>query len=422
MSKWGQNDQSVTANSTTTIETSKGAPIGTQSLVYGSGKGTNPVSMAANAVFGNTSSGSKASVDVNMYGNTTVGAFINNMAVGVFGVNATMLQTTGGGLILGKVTYAGSGYAANAAVTLTVVNGGTGASGNTLVAVGRVANLIANAAGTGYITPPTVAIAAPAAININANTTAFEPTGANSAFSANTLGVTTNTFISVATANTIFPTPGQKVLYSVPASNTALSPLVGGTYYYIAFSNTTVVSLAATASQGLANTPINTLNPGAAAMTGELANTYDVILLATANSLFLAGDQLTYGVPTGNTPVAGLSSNTSYYVSFSNTTALALSTTNGGANISFSPNTTSTQVHTLQGTTATGYFDVSGAYPEVTHAGWVVRREGTGGRAGRVHYETLVAMHSIGVNGTTATGIYGTASQATTNTTADAIV
>jgi len=31
----------------------------------------------------------------------------------------------------------------------------------------------------------------------------------------------------------------------------------------------------------------------------------------------------------------------------------------------------------------------------VSHAGWVLRTEGTGGRAGRVQYETLVAMSSI---------------------------
>lgn len=31
----------------------------------------------------------------------------------------------------------------------------------------------------------------------------------------------------------------------------------------------------------------------------------------------------------------------------------------------------------------------------VTHAGWVLRTEGTGGRAGRVFHETLVAMNSI---------------------------
>jgi hypothetical protein len=33
--------------------------------------------------------------------------------------------------------------------------------------------------------------------------------------------------------------------------------------------------------------------------------------------------------------------------------------------------------------------------PSPAHSGWVLRKEGTGGRAGRVHYETLVAMSSI---------------------------
>jgi len=31
----------------------------------------------------------------------------------------------------------------------------------------------------------------------------------------------------------------------------------------------------------------------------------------------------------------------------------------------------------------------------IAHAGWVVRKEGTDGRAGRVQYETLVAMGSL---------------------------
>ena len=31
----------------------------------------------------------------------------------------------------------------------------------------------------------------------------------------------------------------------------------------------------------------------------------------------------------------------------------------------------------------------------ITHAGWVLRTEGSGGRAGRIHYETLVAASSI---------------------------
>jgi hypothetical protein len=32
---------------------------------------------------------------------------------------------------------------------------------------------------------------------------------------------------------------------------------------------------------------------------------------------------------------------------------------------------------------------------KVTHAGWVLRTEGTGGRSGRVQYETLVAAGSM---------------------------
>ena len=52
MALWGRNDQAVTANSTTTKESSTGAPIGTYTLVKGSGNGVVPVSMDANAQIG----------------------------------------------------------------------------------------------------------------------------------------------------------------------------------------------------------------------------------------------------------------------------------------------------------------------------------------------------------------------------------
>jgi hypothetical protein len=85
MPLWGRNDQSVTANSTTTKETTTGAPIGTWALVKGDQ--VNRVD-GANAHFGNTSSGSRASVDVAMFGNTTSNSFLYNVAVGVFGYDA----------------------------------------------------------------------------------------------------------------------------------------------------------------------------------------------------------------------------------------------------------------------------------------------------------------------------------------------
>lgn len=314
MSLWGRNDQSVTANSTTTVESTTGAPIGTYTLVKGDQ--INRVN-GANAHFGNTSSGSRASVDVNMFNNTTMSAFITNQAVGIFGVDATEMGITAGNLALTYVTSGGSGYSANAVVTLTFANGSTNttainAFANVTAGVGgKITSLKIAQPGNSYTVAPALTIAAPSAINVTANSSGF-------------------------------------------------------------------------------------------------SNTTDVILISTANSKFQAGDRLYYGVPSGNTPIAPLTGNTYYYVSFANTTAIALSTTSGGANIDIvdTRNAVAGETHTVTGDTATGYVVVSGAKNEgVAHAGWVVRREGTGGRAGRVHYETLVAMGSLGAQ----TAAYGTA-------------
>lgn len=310
--QWGRNDQAVTANSTTTTETSNGAPIGTYTLVKGDQ--VNRVN-GANAHFGNTSSGSRASVDVNMFGNTTMGAFIANQAVGVFGVDSSEIAVATGNIAQAYVTFGGSGYTANAVVTLTY-NGTSNAT-----AVNAFANVSAGVGGKitslkiaqpdlTYVTNPTATIAAPSAINITANSTGF-------------------------------------------------------------------------------------------------SNTNNTILITTANSKFQANDRLYYTVPTGNTPIAPLTGNTYYYVSFANTTTLKLSTTQGGANIDITDArvTNPGEVHTFTGDTATGYVVVNGGKNKgIAHSGWVVRREGTGGRAGRVHYEVLVAMGSLGAQ----TASYGT--------------
>jgi hypothetical protein len=313
MAQWGRNDQSVTANSVTTVETSNGAPIGTYALVKGDQ--VNRVD-GANAHFGNTSSGSRASVDVNMFGNTTLSAFIPGVAVGVFGVDAAEAGVSSGNLASAVVTSGGSGYGANAVVTLSFANGSTNATAvnafaNVTAGVGgNITSLLIAQPGSGYTVNPTVTIAAPAAINITANSIGF-------------------------------------------------------------------------------------------------SNTNDVILVSTANSKFQAGDRLYYAVPSANTPIAPLTGNAYYYVSFANTTALALSLTSGGANINLTDArvTNPGETHTITGDTATGYVVVGGAKNRgVTHAGWVLRTEGTGGRAGRVQYETLVAMGSLGAQ----TSAYGT--------------
>lgn len=303
MAQWGRNDQAVTANSTTTRETSTGAPIGTYALVKAGG--------GANAHFGNTSTGSRAATDVSMFANTTIDAFIPGQAVGVMGVDAVEMGFSTGALGLARVSYAGSGYTANAAVTLTITNGGSSGTANTTAnATGKISSLNISANGSGYVTAPTVSIAAPTGQTFNANT-------------------------------------------------------------------------AVTAG------------------TGEGAN--NVITLATA-TYFVANDPIIYTVSTGNTALTGLTSGTRYFVQFANATAVALATTLGGPRITLTKGVTEAG-HTLQGNTATGVLEVSGAKNNgVAHAGWVIRREGTGGRAGRVHYETLVAMGSLGAQ----TAAYGT--------------
>jgi hypothetical protein len=184
-----------------------------------------------------------------------------------------------------------------------------------------------------------------------------------------------------------------------------------------AFANTTAgyggkitaINITANGTGYIADPNITISAPSALNITANttgVSNTTDTILLATANSRFQAGDRLYYGVPTGNTAIPNLTGNTFYYVTFANTTALALSTTLGGANVDIATTVAvAGETHTLTGDTATGVVMARGAKNGgVAHAGWVLRREGTGGRAGRVHYETLVAMGSLGAQ----TAAYGT--------------
>lgn len=125
-----------------------------------------------------------------------------------------------------------------------------------------------------------------------------------------------------------------------------------------------------------------------------VSNTNDTIALAGAGTLAV-DDKVTYANAAGNTGIIGLTDGTQYFVSFANATHVALAATQSGANIDLTA-TVSETGHTLTGETATASAVVGGATNKgVAHAGWVRRIEGTGGRAGRVQYEVLVAGSSI---------------------------
>ena len=232
-----------------------------------------------------------------LFGNTTVGAFIANEAVGQFGLDATEIRVSGNAAVQQYIiTNPGSGYAANAAVTVANTTGGANTQlANSTVATGRVTAVTANVTVGGYTSAPTVTIAAPGAQSFNANS--------------------------------------------------------------------------------------------------AVTNATDAIAITSANSIFLAGDRVTYTVAAGNTALTNLTSGTAYFIKTSNSTAVTLSATPNGDTIDLTKGLTETG-HSLTGETATAVAELTevGYTKGAAHTGWVMRTVGTGGRAGRVQYETLVAF------------------------------
>lgn len=153
-----------------------------------------------------------------------------------------------------------------------------------------------------------------------------------------------------------------------------------------------------TAGSGYKTNPTIAISaPAAIVFNGNTGVTGGAITITSANSKFLVGDKVTYAGNTLSTPV-GLTDNTLYFISFSNTSVVKLSATSGGANIAITAaagDGTTAGGATLQGETATGYVAVGGGQNKGASAGWNVRTAGTGGRAGRVQYECIVAMRNI---------------------------
>ena len=133
-------------------------------------------------------------------------------------------------------------------------------------------------------------------------------------------------------------------------------------------------------------------------------NTTAETITYTAHGM-AAGEQITYR-DGGGTALAGLTDDAVYYAiivdadtfkvasSLANATAgTAINLTGTGNNAQFFDLTgavTATAVANLGGGNETGE-----SVSNITHTGWVRRTTGTGGRAGRVFYETLVAGGSI---------------------------
>jgi hypothetical protein len=169
-----------------------------------------------------------------LYGNTTIDAFLNNgvavnRAIGQFGLDVNEISVNIGNTAVAQyvIVNPGSGYNANAAVTVANTTGGANTqAANSTATGGRVTAVTANVTIRGYTDIPAVTIAAPAAQAFNANSAVTNATDA----------------IAITTANSFF-LAGDKVTYTVAAGNTALTNLTSGATYVIKTSNTTAVTL-----------------------------------------------------------------------------------------------------------------------------------------------------------------------------------
>lgn len=323
----------------------------------------------------------------NLYTNTTPDAFTVGQTVGMFAVDSTESSVGSGNVAQIIITNAGSGYTANAVVTITG-GGGSSATANAEAntTTGKIQIVNITAPGSSYETNPTVTVAAPTAITFNANTGLFT----NTSFDSNTSGVA-NTTEFITTTTTHGFSNGDRVVYLVPAGNTAVTGLTNAASYYIINANTTAFKLSETSGGAAVNVTATALNET------HVLQLRDFIEISS--NILQNNDQVTYATAAGNTVISGLTNATAFFVKDANSTGVYLSTTFNGSRITLVPGA-SESGHSLTGQTATAVAVVGGAQNKgVQHAGWVLRTVGSGGRAGRVQYETLVAMGSVSTDG-----------------------
>ena len=301
----------------------------------------------------------------------------------------------------------------------------------------NITSISLNLAGTCHRTAPAVTIAAPAVRTI-----------ATSAVS------TANNTITISSHGIL---TGTKLTYQ-DGSGTALAGLTDNTAYFAVAASDDTIKLASSLSNAQAGTTINLTGTGNNAQTLEgdtatasatidsstgkvtsvaitavgsdyqsvpsvsiAAPATETLDLTDANVAILAddeivvasafygkietGDAVTYSKGSGGTAIAGVAEGTVFLIKSGTANKISLATSEynavNGTKIDLTAVAAGGTAHTLIGVTptATAVFGMgsSGMVGSGlnTHIGWVKKTVGTGGRAGRVTYETLVAGSSI---------------------------
>lgn len=305
----------------------------------------------------------------NMFNNATSGAFVSGQKVGVFGVSATEVKYPNSGSSEGvtavTITNAGAAY-----TTLAV--GLSGGGGNTTnfaaTATGKVVGVTINTAGVGYSIDDTVAFSNGVATNA-ASFTVSHVEISNVAVAAAGGGYSNGDVVTMTTGT------GTQATFTVTtgaADNNVASLVIttGGNYTAnpslanVATTNTTGSGVGLTVNIGLGIKTLSITNAGEYSTLPTLSN-----VSLTGGSGTGAAVDLSYGYKNVSISASGYGFTSDPTVTFGSGGSGAAATVTRGPR--------------------------SNEAGKVTHAGWVIRREGTGGRAGRIQYETLVAMSSI---------------------------
>ena len=317
-------------------------------------------------------------------------------SVKVFGVDTTSNgenYDSAGRVVEVGVAIAGSGYLEAPTVTFTG-GGGSGAEATATISGGAVTSIAVTSNGGSYENVPTV--------NIDVPRRTIPTSG-----------------VAIATEQFTYATHGLTAAEEVKyyhGGGTAITGLTNGTSYFVS-----ALGLAAgtfrLATTAVAAAGRNALAGVAISGTGGQF-TCTATTLAVGDHIRIDGTITGTGSITGHTAgkiyevsaVTGTSpSVTGFTVTQEDGTAV-VSTTGNGTGLTYNPftivmisgtgnndqyfdlveETTATAVAALGGGTEGGE-----SVSNIAHTGWVRRTTGTGGRAGRVHYETLVAMGSI---------------------------
>ena len=307
----------------------------------------------------------------------------------VFGVDATEAVSGGDNVSAVSVASGKTRYLEVPGVTFSG-GGGSSAAATASISGGAVSAITVTNTGTGYTSVPTVVVAKPrrtisGTITENIDTIPYTAHGLvaneevkyNNGGGASATGLVSTTSYFVANAGL---TANAFEVKAAATTNSVVAPLIDGTGGAGSFSCTSG-TLAINDRVKITGT-----NTGTGTITGyATGNTYKVSAVTGSGSAVTAFTLTTEA----GAAIATSAVNAATFTGLTFTGETVIDISGPGTTAQFFEIQATADQATA--TAARGDSAVGGS----AHAGWVKRTVGTGGRAGRVQYETLVAMGSI---------------------------